>query len=112
VASLAAAGQAPLAWTSYFPSGMADRERRDLGLRARATAGGDGYELRLQARAFARWVSVQADGYECEDQYFHLLPGTERTLRLTARPGMPARALRGQVDALNASAPVQIELDA
>jgi beta-mannosidase len=112
VATLGAAGQAPLAWASYFPAGMSGRERRDLGLVARATAGGDGYELRLQARAFARWVSVQADGYSSEDQYFHLLPGTERVLRLTARAGMPARALRGQVDALNASAPVQIELDA
>ena len=41
-----------------------------------------------------------------------LLPGAERTLLLQPRSGSPVRALRGQVHALNAAAPTQIELSA
>jgi len=75
-----------------------------------ATANAGGYELRLKARAFARWVSVQADGYVCDDQYFHLPPGVVRVLRLAPRPGATPRGLRGQVEALNGVRPAQIEL--
>jgi hypothetical protein len=63
----------------------------------------------VSSRAFARWVSVQADGYVCDDQYFHLLPGVERVLALTPLEAGAPRALRGQVHAVNASAPAQIE---
>jgi beta-mannosidase len=112
LATLALAGQAPFAFASHFPAGLAIREIHDLGIEAVATASDDGYELRLKSRAFARWVSVQADGYVCDDQYFHLPPGMVRVLRLSPRRGSTPRGLRGQVEALNASKPAQIELGA
>jgi beta-mannosidase len=112
LATLATADQAPFAFASHFPAGLGVREIHDLGIQAVATASGDGYELRLKSRAFARWVSVQADGYVCDDQYFHLPPGMVRVLRLSPRPGASPRGLRGQVEALNASKPAQIELGA
>jgi hypothetical protein len=55
---------------------------------------------------------VHADGYVCDDQYFHLLPGVTRALTLRPLEGGAPRALRGHVRAVNASAPVQIELRA
>jgi beta-mannosidase len=112
LATLALADQPPFAFASHFPAGLAIRETRDVGIQAVATASGDGYELRLKSRAFARWVSVQADGYVCDDQYFHLPPGMVRVLRLSPRPGATLRGLRGQVEALNGSRPAQIELGA
>jgi beta-mannosidase len=111
VAALSQAGNAPFTQATYFPSGFAVRETRDIGLHAVAIPAGNGHFLKVSSRAFARWVSVHADGYACEDQYFHLLPGVERVLALTpieAGAGTP-RALRGQVLAVNASAPAQIE---
>ena len=112
LATLAQADQVPFAFASHFPAGLAIREIRDVGIQAVATASGNGYELRLKSRAFARWVSVQAEGYVCDDQYFHLPPGMVRVLQLSPRPGATPRGLRGQVEALNASKPAQIELGA
>lgn len=109
LATLERADSAPFAFATHFPAGLAVRETRDLGLQAVATPSGEGYELRLKSRAFARWVSVQADGFICDDQYFHLPPGMVRVLRLSPRPGVTPRGLRGQVEALNASSPVTIE---
>jgi len=110
LATLAHADQAPFAFASHFPAGLAIREIHDVGIQAVATMSGDGYELRLKSRVFARWVCVQADGYVCDDQYFHLPPGMVRVLRLSPRPGVTPRGLRGQVEALNASRPAKIEL--
>jgi beta-mannosidase len=109
LATLERADSAPFAFATHFPAGLAVRETRDLGLQAVATPSGEGYELRLKSRAFARWVSVQADGFVCDDQYFHLPPGMVRVLRLSPRPGVTPRGLRGQVEALNGSSPVTIE---
>jgi beta-mannosidase len=110
LATLAQPDQPPFAFASHFPAGLAIREIHDVGIQAVAIESGDGYELRLKSRAFARWVSVQTDGYVCDDQYFHLPPGMVRVLRLTPRPGATPRGLRGHVEALNASKPVAIEL--
>ena len=102
-ATLAQAEEAPFAFATHFPAGLAIREIYDPGIQAVVTPSGDGFELRLKSRAFARWVNVQADGYVCDDQYFHLPPGMVRVLRLRPRAGAAPRRLRGQVEALNAS---------
>ena len=111
VATLHRSDESVLMHATYFPSGLAVRQTGDVGLKAVATPSARGYDLKLSSRAFARWVTVRADGYECNDQYFHLLPGVERVVSLQAQVS-PSRALRGQVHALNASAPTQIELSA
>jgi len=112
LATLAQGDQVPFTFASHFPTGLAIGEMHDLGLQAVATASDDGYELRVKSRAFARWVSVQADGYVCDDQYFHLPPGMVRVLRLSPRSGVTPRGLRGQIEALNGSKPAPIELGA
>ena len=106
VAALSRAGD-PLTHATWFPQGLAVGEPRDIGLRAAASPAGDGHTLKLSSRAFARWVSVRADGFVCDDQYFHLLPGVERTVALRPVAG-GAKTLRGEVHAVNASAPAQI----
>jgi beta-mannosidase len=110
IVALSRAGEAPFTQATYFPAGLAVRETRDIGLRAVATPTADGHSLKVSSRAFARWVSVHADGYVCDDQYFHLPPGAERLLALTPLEPGAVRALRGQILAVNASAPTQIEL--
>jgi beta-mannosidase len=110
VVAVSRGDESAFAHSTYFPAGFAVRETRDIGLHAVATRSGDGYALTLKARAFARWVSVHADGYVCEDQYFHLLPGIERVLALTPSDVGTPRALRGHVQAVNAPAPAQIDV--
>ncbi len=74
-----------------------------------ATPGADGsHTVRLRAKRFVQAVSFETPGHVPEDNYFHLAPGDERTVVLRPRPS--ARAFRGFVHALNATAPVRIEL--
>jgi beta-mannosidase len=100
---------APFAFATYFPSGRAVTALQDLGLTAEAKPVEGGFALSLRTRAFARWVNVEADGFRCDDQYFHLLPGAERQLML--RPlarAKPAAGLRARVLALNSAAPISV----
>jgi beta-mannosidase len=111
VATFVGVNAAPV-FAAHFPTGRAPREVSDIGLSASAQAGDGGYVLTVKARAFARWVTVQADGFVCEDQYFHLPPGTERVLSLRPAVAGAPRALRGIVSALNSSAAAAIEMRA
>lgn len=112
VAEISREDGAPLMHATYFPTGLAIRQTSDIGLKAVAVPTGNGYQLSIRSRAFARWITVRADGYRCDDQYFHIPPGTERVLSLQSKASGTQRALRGQVHAMNASAPAQIELSA
>jgi beta-mannosidase len=108
VASLHLADAAPFAFATYFPSGRAVPSTQDIGLTAEARPVAGGFALTLKTRAFARWVQVEAEGFRCEDQYFHLLPGSERVLMLRPVSPSTAGALRGRVLALNATAAVNL----
>lgn len=111
VAQLSQDGATLLSQACYFPAGLAAGGKADLGLSARATPLADGtYRLVLRTRRSAEAVTVQADGYDCDDQYFHLAPGQERELLLRPVTQGPRRAMRGTVNAINASAATTIEL--
>ncbi len=66
------------------------------------------WRLKVSTARFAQWVQICIDGWQPEDSWFHLLPGTERSMRLTRRadalPGPP----RGDVTAINAAHPTRI----
>lgn len=97
----------------HFTTGLAIDHRVDVGLSAHAAPiDGDSYRLVLRSRRFAQSVTVQADGFRCDDQYFHLTPDCERVLFLRPDASGPRRALRGAVHAVNASASAMIELSA
>ena len=56
-------------------------------------------------------VAIEAVGYSSDDNYFHLLPGIEKTVRLTphARGSVPSR-FTGSATALNAMTPAKVRL--
>ena len=62
------------------------------------------------ARAFAHSVHFDADGYQAQDDYFHLAPGETLAVRLTPSPDDAEPAARIGVSALNAWSGAMIEV--
>jgi beta-mannosidase len=112
VASLRIDGAAPVE-AFYFPLGRSSHLGKVTGLvaHAAATAAGE-YSLTLRTGVFAQTVVVETDGYVCDDQYFHLSPGSERNLQLRPADRTRSQALRGRVRALNLKTAVPIEIQA
>lgn len=74
-----------------------------LGLEATARHDDSGnWNLEVSTARFAQWVQVQVDGWQAEDSWFHLSPGTTRSVRLRPRPEVLPGPPRGEVTALNA----------
>ncbi len=67
------------------------------------------FRLTISTRRFAQSVWIEADGFIAEDAYFHLAPGSERTIALRRAPNARPTPLRGRVHALNALTPAKIE---
>jgi len=113
VASLLAADGLMLAQTFHFIGGLNVTRELDVGLSATATAHGETtFEVRIASRRFAQSLWIEAEGFTADEAYFHLAPGSERTVLLRRIPNEPARPLRGRVHALNAHTPAKIELRA
>jgi beta-mannosidase len=97
VAELTDASGALIAVAHYFPAGVAHEVHDDIGLRATARPYRAGYHLRIETRALALFVRINAPGFQPSDNYFHLAPNGVREVDLL---GPTARA-RIQVGALN-----------
>jgi beta-mannosidase len=111
VASVLAADGITLAQTFHFIGGLKATRELDVGLSATATARGEtAFEVRIASRRFAQSLWIEAEGFTADEAYFHLAPGSERTVLLRRIPNEPARPLRGRVHALNAHTPAKIEL--
>ena len=112
VATLTGPGSEVLANAFHFIGGLNAARELDIGLSAVATARPDGaFNLKIATRRFAQSVWVEIDGgFEASDAYFHLAPGSERTLVLRHLPREAAKSLRGRVHALNAHNPAKIEI--
>ena len=102
VATLRAPSGATLAQAFHFPLGLPATRELDVGLTARAPPStATAPPSRVRTRRFAQSVAVEADGFVADDDYFHLPPGGERTLRLRRVAGATS-PLRGTLQPLNA----------
>jgi beta-mannosidase len=95
----------------HFAAGLPNAREMDIGLHAEARQRAGAIELTVRARKLAQSVTLEFEGFESEDNYFHLAPGDERILTLRPVPGTPALSeSRGMVHALNAATSVSVTL--
>jgi beta-mannosidase len=84
-------------------------QRRDIGLSAEAgPVIDDAIEVTVRSRGAARFVHFEADGWQADDEGFHLAPAGEKRLRFTPVPGHPRRPWRATVSAINALVPATV----
>ncbi|HYG89244.1 MAG TPA: glycoside hydrolase family 2 protein [Azospirillum sp.] len=102
-----AAGGARLADAFHFPQGR-PLDRVDLGLTVFVERSGDDWLLRLRSSRLAFSVHVEDEAFLAEEEWFHLPPGTDRTVRLVARHDRAARP-NGEVHALNGLSPIRFK---
>ncbi len=109
-ATLRNAGGDVLARAFHFVPGLPNAREMDIGLHAEAHQSDSGaHVLVVRTRKLAQSVYVEIDGFESDDNYFHLAPGEER--RIALRPTMAVEGSvlpRGTVHALNAATPVTL----
>jgi beta-mannosidase len=94
--------------TFHFVQGLPNVGSSEVGLKATAIRSGEDFRVEVQCKGFAQSVHVEAPGFEADDQYFHMVPSSSRTLLLKSRGG--AQTLDGTVYALNASSGAPIEV--
>jgi beta-mannosidase len=94
----------------HLPSGLDRPLEFDLGLEATARARSDGgWMVTVTTRRFAQWVVVEVPGFRPSDSWFHLAPGSSRTLRLD--PYGDGERPAGQVRALNAQTATRLVVE-
>ena len=109
VATLHDATGRPRAQGFHFPLGMPSARELALGLTAEATRRDDlDLDLVVRTRRFAQAIKVDVEGFRPADDYFHLAPGAERTVRLRRVATDSARPVRGTVHPLNAESATKI----
>ena len=95
----------------HFDLAATAANRNDLGLSASASAVADGrYDVEIRTRLFAQSVSIEAEGYAADDDYFHVAPGAVRKIQLCPQAGDRPRPLRARLHALNQFSPVKVDL--
>ena len=106
VATLRAASGEVQAQAFHFPLGLPATRELDVGLTAEGRFDDDGASLLVRTRRFAQSIAIDVDGFAPDDAYFHLPPGSERTVRL--RRVADSAPLRGTLQPLNAAAVTKI----
>jgi beta-mannosidase len=82
-----------------FPVGIDSLVRASAALDARIKTDGEDPVLSLRSDCFLQAVRIEAEGYEPDDNYFHLSPTQTREIRFQRRDG--ARHLEVRIEALN-----------
>ena len=99
-------GATTIAEAFHFPLGLPADRSADSPVAAAADWDDDGTVLlTLSAERFAQSVSIEADGFLPDDDFFHLAPGDARVVRL--RGDGTRRECAASVQALNAHAAVR-----
>ncbi len=101
--------------TCFLPLGRARPRLDDVGLRATAARDAAGeWLLTVTTTSFAQWVAINVPGYAPSDSWFHMAPGSSRTITLrpdSLRPADGAGDPAGEVRALNSRARAPISFD-
>jgi beta-mannosidase len=103
-------GRTSLAEAFHFPQGLPNSLGIDVGLTATAVPAGDAWHLKISSKGFAQSVHMDVQGFVADDQYFHMIPNSTRTLVLKPRTSSVPKAPEGVVHALNAASPCPIAL--
>lgn len=108
-AALLDADGTQLAEAVHLPLGLRALGTHELGLQATAAPLDEGVqELTVSASRYAHAVSVDVTGYRADDQYFNVLPGRARKLRLHPIGARAPERVFGQVLAINGLSPAPI----
>ena len=96
----------------YFPDDSLPRIEECVNLKAEmAASGGDGYLLRVLCDKSLYAVNIDIPGFLADDNYFHLLPGVEKTVRIF-RDDHYVKKTRGYVGAVNLRDDIRIKVSA
>ncbi len=92
----------------HLPGGVGRPVEADLGLEAVAVRRDGTWAVTVRTRRFAQWVALDLPGFLPSDSWFHLAPGSERTVTLRATGGDDSP--KGRIRALNGlrSVPVTV----
>jgi beta-mannosidase len=112
VATLRGAQDEVLGSAYHFVPGLPNGSELDIGLVAEAERLDDGaFALLVRTRRLAQSVTVEADGFDLDDNYFHLAPGEVRRVVLRrAAPASARHVTRCTVRALNAKTAATVSL--
>jgi len=100
VASLYDANSNVLSDTFHWPQGLPAAQHTQPTLTAHVKHEDNGNALVIvHSDKLAYAVCIETQGYRCEDQYFHIAPGTSRVIRAVCLD--PSTAATGRVHALN-----------
>lgn len=92
----------------YFPHGPY-APRSHVGVRAQAVLQDGTWWLQLEADRVARFVHIDDRRFRADDNYFHLIPGAPRCVRMVQRIASSQECPQGVVTALNATDAVQYQ---
>jgi beta-mannosidase len=93
----------------HFPQGLSAISQIDPAVQGRAVILSDTeVSLTVNTVHFAQSVTISMDGLISDDQYFHLAPRSERTVRL--RGDTRGRRPSGMLKALNSRTAARIEI--
>ena len=91
----------------HFPVGRG-ASRVELGLTAEVETRDGGWVLKVKTKRFAQSVHLEDDHFRGDDDFFHLVPGVEKTVKLQARDASGA-VPDGEVLAVNGLQPARFK---
>ena len=92
----------------YFPLGRA-KAFHDAEITASVLQEGEDWFLDIRSDRLAQSVQIDFEAYRAEDDWFHLLPGSSRQLRLHRRAGVAADAIpMGQIRTIGSRRIVEV----
>jgi len=93
----------------YFPNDVLPRIEDMPDLKADMVESGDGYRLKLSCNKWLYAVNIDIPGFLPDDNYFHLLPGVEKSVEIF-RDCHHTKKARGYIGAINLREDVKIKV--
>ena len=99
-----------VAGDTFFPQSLQLKEMDAVAIESSLEQQGDDVFLLLRSDSFLQSVTLDISKGEAEDQYFHLVPGVVRHVRLRLQDAA-ASIVKGYVSALNLASPERLRLN-